>query len=156
VKIRKLSYRDFEGIYSLTSKIYDENPSATWFFRRPSREEIEALVGYKLTKIKDKEAVDYVAIYKDRVVGECEIIKDSNNNGWLGIIIKKGFRNKGLGKRLLRMAVAGAREIGIESIFAEVAYENRAIGFFKKNGFEVRGIENREKGKIVLLELVKK
>jgi len=156
VKIRKLSYRDFDGLFELISEIYDENPSATWFAQKPSIEEVEALLGYKLAKIEDKDAVDYVALEKDIVVGECEIIKDESNNGWLGIIVKKGFRGKGLGGILLKKCIQAARRLGIENVFAEVAATNSAIEFFKKKGFEIKSLEDKEGKSIVLLQLVKK
>jgi N-acetylglutamate synthase-like GNAT family acetyltransferase len=155
VKIRKLSYRDFNGLFELINEIYDENPSATWFAQKPSMEEVEALLGYKLAKLEDKDAVDYVALENDTVVGECEIIKDESNNGWLGIIVKKGFRGKGLGSTLLKKCIREAKRLGIESIFAEVASTNSAIEFFKKKGFEIKSLEDREGKRIVLLQLKK-
>jgi ribosomal protein S18 acetylase RimI-like enzyme len=155
VKIRKLSYRDFNDLFELISEIYDENPSATWFAQKPNIEEVEALLGYKLAKIEDRDAVDYVALEKDIIVGECEIIKDGSNNGWLGIIVKKGFRGKGIGSILLRKCIRAARRIGIENVFAEVATTNSAIEFFKKNGFEIKSLEDKEGKSIVLLQLKK-
>jgi len=155
VKIRKLSYRDFNDLFELISEIYDENPSATWFVQKPNIEEVEALLGYKLAKIEDRDAVDYVALENDTVVGECEIIKDVSNNGWLGIIVKKGFRGKGIGSILLRKCIRAARKLGIENVFAEVAATNSAIGFFKKNGFEIKSLEDKEGKSIVLLQLKK-
>jgi len=156
VKIRKLSYRDFDGLFELISEIYDENPYATWFAQKPNIEEVEALLGYKLARLEDKDAVDYVALEKDIIVGECEIIKDESNNGWLGIIVKKGFRGKGLGSILLKKCIRAARRLGIENVFAEVAAANSAIEFFKKNGFEIKSLEDKEGKSIVLLQLVKK
>ncbi|MFP3215339.1 MAG: GNAT family N-acetyltransferase [Candidatus Micrarchaeota archaeon] len=155
MKIRKLSYRDFNSLFELINEIYDENPSATWFAQKPSMEEVEALLGYKLAKLKDKDAVDYVALENDTVVGECEIIKDESNNGWLGIIVKKGFRGRGLGSTLLKKCIPEAKRLGIENIFAEVASTNSAIEFFKKNGFEIKSLEDREDKHIVLLQLKK-
>jgi len=155
VKIRKPSYRDFNSLFALINEIYDENPSATWFAQKPSIEEVEALLGYKLAKLEDKDAVDYVALENDTVVGECEIIKDESNNGWLGIIVKKGFRGKGLGSTLLKKCIREAKRLGIENIFAEVALTNSAIEFFKKNGFEIKSLEDREGKRIVLLQLKK-
>jgi len=155
VKIRKPSYRDFNSLFELINEIYDENPSATWFAQKPSIEEVEALLGYKLAKLEDKDAVDYVALENDTVVGECEIIKDESNNGWLGIIVKKGFRGKGLGSTLLKKCIREAKRLGIENIFAEVALTNSAIEFFKKNGFEIKSLEDREGKRIVLLQLKK-
>jgi acetyltransferase len=156
VKIRKLSYRDLDGLFELISEIYDENPYATWFAQKPNIEEVEALLGYKLARLEDKDAVDYVALEKDIIVGECEIIKDESNNGWLGIIVKKGFRGKGLGSILLKKCIRAARRLGIENVFAEVAATNSAIEFFKKNGFEMKSLEDKEGKSIVLLQLVKK
>ena len=155
MKIRKLSYRDFNDLFELISEIYDENPSATWFVQKPNIEEVEALLGYKLAKIEDRDAVDYVALENDIVVGECEIIKDGSNNGWLGIIVKKGFRGKGIGSILLRKCIRAARKLGIENVFAEVATTNSAIEFFKKNGFEIKSLEDKEGKSIVLLQLKK-
>jgi len=155
VKIRKPSYRDFDGLFELISEIYDENPYATWFAQKPNIEEVGALLGYKLAKLEDKDAVDYVALEKDIIVGECEIIKDGSNNGWLGIIVKKGFRGKGIGSILLRKCIRAARKLGIENVFAEVATTNSAIEFFKKNGFEIKSLEDKEGKSIVLLQLKK-
>lgn len=148
-----MSYKHFEGLFELISKIYDENPSATWFTSKPSREIVEALLAYKLAKIKDNDAVDYVALEDEKVIGECEIIKDKQGNGWVGIMVDKDFRKRRIGSALLKRCIKNAKKIGIKRVFAEVACSNSAVEFFKKNNFEVRGIENREKGRIVLLEL---
>jgi len=135
--------------------MYDEIRMQRGLRKNRNIEEVEALLGYKLAKIEDKDAVDYVALENDIIVGECEIIKDESNNGWLGIIVKKGFRGKGLGSILLKKCIQAARRLGIENVFAEVATTNSAIEFFKKNGFEIKSLEDKEGKSIVLLQLKK-
>ncbi|MGC8710685.1 MAG: GNAT family N-acetyltransferase [Candidatus Micrarchaeia archaeon] len=158
MEIKELEASDLAGIFSLITDIYDENPMATWFSSRPTVEMIESLLGYKLIKITEKEAVDYVATEDNRVIGECEVIKDQYSNGWLGIIVSAAFRSNGIGKKLLGKAIDRAKIIGIKNLFAEVARNNSAINFFLKNGFTVRGFENKDIEKaidngIILLEM---
>ncbi|MGC8776838.1 MAG: GNAT family N-acetyltransferase [Candidatus Micrarchaeia archaeon] len=153
MELKKLDYTHAFGLFQLIKEIYEENPNATWFKSRPSWEMVEALIGYKIVKMKDKEVVDYVALEDGSVVGECEIVKDESGNGWVGIIVKDGFRNQGIGGAMLRKSIKSARRIGVKKIFAEVAQSNSAVEFFKKMGFKARGIENKDRKKIVLLEL---
>jgi len=151
VHIRKIGYRYFEGIYKLVQEIYDENPFATWFYERPSREVLEAIVATKIIKVKENEAIDYLAINRGEIIGECEIIKDQLNRGWLGILVKKDYRGKKVGSKLFEKCIKESKRLGIKELLAEVYYDNSAIDFFKKKGFEIKGIEETQKGKIVLL-----
>lgn len=159
MEIKELDASDLGGIFSLITEIYDENPMATWFTSKPTIEVIEALIGYKLVKMRDKDAVDYVALEGNNVIGECEVIKDQYSNGWVGIIVSKRQRSSGIGRKLLHEAIAGAKTIGIKTLFAEVARSNNAINFFISNGFTIRGFENKDLDKggnsdsIIILEM---
>ena len=90
-------------------------------------------------------------------MGECEVIKISNDDAKIGIIVGKDYRKHGTGKMLVEAALKDAKKIGVKTVIAEVAEENpNALMFFVKNGFVESGrsgIIEKEDGKHKVIEL---
>ena len=142
--IRALEDRDFEALARFISEIYSEYPDATWFDSAPSRDTLSDLFLSKLSSMRNHGLIDTVAIENDSVEGECEIVRFPNGTGYVGIIIAKGHRRKGLGSTLLKVSEMLASETGTDTLYAEVSEGNApARAFFGRSGFEEVGVAQR-------------
>jgi len=86
----------------------------------------------------------YVALDGDRVVGWCEIRRETlpgrEHCGTLGVGVRRGFRGAGLGRRLIETAIATAWQRGFERIELWVRSPNSlAIRLYEKLGFVEEG-----------------
>ncbi|MDI6655777.1 MAG: ribosomal protein S18-alanine N-acetyltransferase [Candidatus Hydrothermarchaeota archaeon] len=83
----------------------------------------------------------FVAEENGAVVGYV-ISRMVNRSGHvLAIAVDPRHRNRGLGRALMNAVTERLREFGMKDIYLEVRISNTAaINFYKKLGFEVRGI----------------
>lgn len=87
----------------------------------------------------------FVAVTDDGVVGWCDIRRHDRpshaHRGTLGMGIIPGYRDKGLGTRLISATLDAARELGLHRIELDVHADNlRAIALYEKVGFVHEGI----------------
>ena len=62
--------------------------------------------------------------------------------GVLGMGLLPQFRRQGLGGRLIRQALAAAREFGLRRVELTVREDNtNAIALYRKVGFEIEGVQ---------------
>jgi ribosomal protein S18 acetylase RimI-like enzyme len=88
----------------------------------------------------------------ERIVGIAVIRKiDQNSVELAGIIVQEDAKGKGIGTKLLKMAIDSAKELGFRTVHVKTETNNRnAISFYKKNGFIDEGLgEENVEGKIV-------
>lgn len=89
------------------------------------------------------------AYFKDEMVGVVYLYGGNRIRNYhsttLGIGVLKSYENIGIGKKLMQDAIDYAYKSDvIGKINVQVIKENtRAISFYKKNGFEVEGVEKR-------------
>lgn len=86
-----------------------------------------------------------VAVVGGEVVGWCDIRRHSRptaaHRGTLGMGIIPGYRDKGLGTRLISATLEAARELGLHRVELDVHADNpRAIALYEKVGFVREGI----------------
>jgi len=86
----------------------------------------------------------YVALDAERVIGWCEIRRESlpgrEHSASLGIGVRKSYRGAGLGRRLIDAAIADAWRRGLARIELWVRSPNvAAIGLYEKVGFVLEG-----------------
>jgi RimJ/RimL family protein N-acetyltransferase len=86
-----------------------------------------------------------VAVVSGQVVGWCDIRRHPQPThahcGTLGMGIIPGYRDKGLGTRLIRAAIGQARERGFHRVELHVHADNpRAIALYEKVGFVREGV----------------
>jgi len=104
-------------------------------------ENVEAFV----KNIIIKKYPQYIAIENKEVIGWCDILPKElegfSHVGRLGMGLKKSYRNKGIGKRLIEKTIEHAKAIGLEKVELEVFESNKiAIGFYNKYGFKEEGL----------------
>lgn len=87
----------------------------------------------------------YVALNDDEVIGWCDIRRSERpshaHRGTLGMGIVDGYRDRGLGRRLITATLDAARAIGLRRVELDVhANNSRAIALYEKVGFQREGL----------------
>lgn len=109
---------------------------------------VDAIVR-QMRSLRTTGGVQYVALTcEDRVVGWCDITRHAreveSHAGSLGMGLLCAYRGRGLGRRLAEMAIAEARETGIERIELGVyASNDAAVALYEKLGFVTEGIKRQ-------------
>ena len=90
----------------------------------------------------------FVAEADGRIVGWCDIgvmsRPGTSHCGVLGMGLLPEWRGKGLGRRLMELALAKAAAIGLERVQLDVYVDNvRAIALYERMGFEREGKRRR-------------
>ncbi len=138
--VRELGADDLARLLEFVIDAYNEYPQAMWFDTEPSAEEIERVFYSKMKGIASGALVDIVADDKGTLIGECEIARIAHDSGVIGIIVRHGYRGKGIGTRLLKEAMGLAGGIGMRKFSAEIDEGNKkALKFFVANGFAPEG-----------------
>ena len=88
----------------------------------------------------------FLALEDNQVIGWCDIMPNKTPGfqhvGALGMGVLPNFRDKGIGKALLKITLAKAKENGIEKIELEVFESNApAIHLYDTFGFQKEGIK---------------
>lgn len=108
--------------------------------RKPGIKEEEAWLKDKLNGIRRREQVTLTAWDGGKLVGSCEAAKGrfkDESNVSIGISVRKAYRGRGLGERLLRSTIILARQrLRPRNIFLHVSAPNKpAMSLYKKVGF---------------------
>lgn len=87
----------------------------------------------------------FVALDGETVVGWCDIRRSERpsqaHRGTLGMGIIPGYRDHGLGRRLITTTLGQARAIGLHRVELDVHADNpRAIALYEKVGFVREGV----------------
>ena len=90
----------------------------------------------------------FIAVEGDRVIGWCDILpmkmEGFTHSGELGMGVCREYRRQGIGRRLLRAAIAAAGEIGLERVELEVFASNTpAVWLYESEGFKIEGIKKK-------------
>lgn len=101
-----------------------------------------------LAFVRDNIAVGHphmVAVVDGKVVGWCDIRRATRDAqahcGVLGMGIVPGYRDRGLGRRLITAALDAARAAGLHRVELNAHADNlRAIALYERVGFEHEGI----------------
>ncbi len=92
----------------------------------------------------------FVAVDGERVVGWCDVQHETipvyKHECMLGMGVLEAYRGHGLGERLIRATLEGARAAGFERVSLSVYAKNtRALELYRKVGFVVEGTRVRGK-----------
>ena len=108
------------------------------------------LINHEMEKNVVMVAVDITnGEVKEKVVGQCVIEhltwEAAEYVGELGIIIRKGYRNIGIGKELILSAIQDAKSKGFNKINLAVFHTNlNAIHLYEKLGFKRVGLRYKQ------------
>jgi ribosomal protein S18 acetylase RimI-like enzyme len=96
----------------------------------------------------ENDTPQFLALDDDQVIGWCDVMPKMSDGfqhvGTLGMGVLLNFRDKGIGRALLKKTLAKVKENGIEKIELEVFESNApAIHLYDTFGFQREGIKNR-------------
>jgi RimJ/RimL family protein N-acetyltransferase len=147
--IRDLAWMDFPAITDIYYSLYQEvveNPDLgiTLFANRPSLGEEAEWFARLVHRVDERNSVAVVAEEDGKAVGLCTIDRrgpaaELGHIGVLGIMVAKSFRGRGLGRELLREAIArsaGRFELLELTVFTS---NTHARGLYRSVGFRPWG-----------------
>ncbi|CAM3547183.1 GNAT family N-acetyltransferase [Parendozoicomonas haliclonae] len=139
MKIRRIKSADKESFIKLWDTIYAEG---CYLQKPPPSDDIIERV---IHKVEERTLPNFVAVDNHRVVANVEVFPGSMSGierehadqiGILGIQIHQNYREQGLGRKLMRMALDDSRRHGFKEIELHVFSSNqRAINLYQSLGF---------------------
>ncbi|MEM2106081.1 MAG: GNAT family protein [Candidatus Bathyarchaeia archaeon] len=142
VVLRAPSWEDLDDLLELINSLVEEGADILRTERVSREEEIDWL-SKVLASVEKGEAFYLVAEVDGKVVASSDIHKHSGfarHVGVLGIIVKDGFRDVGIGTEMMNALSEKAREMGLKVLTLSVFASNkRAIHVYEKVGFAVTG-----------------
>ena len=143
VVLRTPKWEDLDDLLELINSLVDEKANISRTKKVSREEEIDWLSGV-LSRLEKDETFYLVADVDGKVVGTSELNRRSGGYeghvGVIGIAIKKGFRDAGIGTEMLKALIDQARTMGLKVItLSAFATNKRAIHVYEKVGFVQTG-----------------
>jgi len=149
--IRHLKKSDVEGVWNNFNEVIDEGLYLPDLF--PVRTQLEKESWYQYIK-KENEICIIAENPKLKppfnIIGQCEI----SNSDWdaaahvgiLGIIVKKNYRDFGIGRELIQIALEESKKLNNKEkiILSCFSTNERAIYLYKKLGFKIVGTRTKQ------------
>jgi len=144
VILRTPRWEDLDDLLDFYNSLVDEGVDITDLpTEKVTREEETSWLGRRLADIENDRIIGIVAEVDERVVANSEVERKSGimgHVGKLGILIKAGFRDIGIGTEMMKALIAESRRMGLKVLVLDVfASNNRARHLYKKVGFEETG-----------------
>ncbi len=150
MEIRELRRGDVPSLSRLIADVQRELPEAMNFAGAPDPERISESVEWKLEAVRSGDMADLVAMEGGEVVADCEVLRHGTE-GTVGIIVRRGFRGRGIGEALVERCASKARGLGVRIVRARVMESNaRAVSFFERLGFEKRTGVSGDAGAVLM------
>ena len=134
---------DLDDLLELINSIVDEGADIKIDEKKTREEEIDWLSGV-MARMEKGKAITVVAEVDGKVVASSEIIRGGfrceSHLGNLGIIIRSGYRDMGIGTEMMKALLEQARMMGLKIVTLSAFSTNgRAIHVYEKVGFEETG-----------------
>lgn len=135
--IRKASPSDAKGIITCMQGVMDEKVYLVGeYYLLTERGEQD--------RIRNPEDLTLVCESGSRVVGvltfQRGMHKKSRHTAILGIAISKGFRHRGIGTKMMEIALSWGKKAGVKKVNLEVFSSNvNAVNAYMKLGFQIEG-----------------
>jgi ribosomal-protein-alanine N-acetyltransferase len=128
IKFSSLSRENVIAVHRIENEIF------------PSPWSMESFIG----EINNEAANYIVMTHDDEVIGYGGMWKVLDEGHITNIAVTKSFQGKGLGRALVEEMIDMAEKLGIKHVTLEVRVSNeKAIGLYKKLGFEIAGTRKR-------------
>ncbi|MFX1388927.1 MAG: GNAT family N-acetyltransferase [Promethearchaeota archaeon] len=142
---------DVDGVWNNFNEVIEEGIYLPVFF--PVRSQLEKDAWFH-NLIKEKE-ICIVAENKDlkapyNIIGQCEVLNSNwdaaQHVGVLGIIIKNKYRDLGIGKNLIDMAIRESKKLNNKEkiILSCFSTNERALHLYQQIGFKTVGIRKKQ------------
>ena len=138
VTLRAPQWSDLDDMLDFINSLVEENVDILVDTKYTREAEVDWLAG-KLSALENERVIAVVAEVDGRFVGQTEIspkMGRSRHVGVLGISLKAGYRDAGIGTELMREAESQAPRLGIEIITLDVFVSNaRGRHLYEKMGY---------------------
>jgi len=145
ITIRTLKRGDLDALLRFAAIISKEkatNPSLgiVSLDHRPTRREEKEFLGSIIKGVRERNVVSLAAFSGREIVGHADVWrrkpKDVRHTGVFGIIIRDGYRDVGIGERLMREVLNQSRRLGVWLVELTVfSFNDRAIHVYERMGF---------------------
>lgn len=152
--IRDLRWSDLNDVVETYLSIYDEvneNPGLglILYLNRPTLNDEIKWFSNRFIEVQSGEVVMKMAEVNSRVVGWCDIVPARANSevshvGILGILVRKEYRNNGIGSALLAAALSAGRNKFSKVQLGVFSGNAAAIHIYEKAGFKAIGYSPRQ------------
>ena len=147
VTLRAPKWSDLDDMLEFINSLVEEGANILVNTKQTRESEIEWLARLLTSLEKDKQVV-VVAEVDGRFVGQTEVTPKggrSRHVGSIGIALKDGYRDVGIGSELMREAETHSRRLGLEILQLEVfASNDKARHVYEKAGYRETGRWPRE------------
>lgn len=151
VILRHIKKTDIDGIWRNFNNVLEEGTYLPVF--TPVKTEIEKNSWYDT--IKREHEICIVAEITDRksplnIIGQCEISnlewEAATHVGSLGIIVSEKYRDLGVGKNLIDIAIRESKKLNNKEKIILSCFSNngRALHLYEKIGFKVVGVRKKQ------------
>jgi len=142
VILRTPKWEDLDDLVEFINSLVEEGADIA-LSQKVSRGEEAEWLGKRLVLLDRDEELSLVAEVDGKVVANSEITRRagySRHVGGLGIAIKNGYRDVGIGTEMLKTLVSQAEAMGLTMLTLTVFSANRrAVHVYEKVGFEETG-----------------
>jgi RimJ/RimL family protein N-acetyltransferase len=142
VILRTPRWEDLDDFFELINSLVEEGAEIL-MNQKVTRDEEADWLGRKLADVEKDNEFCLAAEVNGSVVANSSLRKKSGYSshvGSLGVIIKKGFRDVGIGTEMLKALISRAETIGLEILTLSVFSSNeRAFHVYEKVGFKEVG-----------------
>ncbi len=142
VVLRTPRWEDLDDLTEFINSLVDERVDIATD-QKATREQEADWLGRRLASLEKGEQFSLIAEVDGKVVANSEITKRegySKHVGGLGIAIKKGYRDIGIGTGMLKTLLSQAEKMGLKIVLLNVFSTNeRAIHVYEKAGFKQTG-----------------
>jgi len=143
VILRTLQRADLDDCIELINSLVEEGADIVKNKKVTLEEEAEWLNG-ALSQMEQGEKIYVVAETDGKVIGNSEIGRRlygyDSHVGVMGIAIKKGFRDVGIGTEMMKALITQGQKMGLRILMLSAFESNkRAIHVYEKLGFKKRG-----------------
>lgn len=143
VILRTPRWEDLDDLVELINSLVEEGVEIEFETKKTRDEEVDWL-SRAIAQLEKDEALYIVAEVDGRVVASSGITKRrfhcENHVGDLGILIKSGYRDVGIGSKMMKTLIDQADVMGLKILTLTVFATNmRAIHVYEKVGFKETG-----------------
>ena len=143
VVLRTPSWNDLDDLLELINSLVEERADII-VDQKLTREEETDWLSERLARLEKDEDLYLVAEVNGRVIGSSELAGKTSGHdrhlGRIGIILKEGFRDLGIGTEMMKTLVEQARARGLKIVtLGAYATNERAHHVYRKIGFKEVG-----------------
>jgi len=142
VVLRTPTFEDLDDLLELINSLVEERAEIIVDRIMTKEQEAEWLAGL-LASLERDEVLYLAAETGGRVVASCDLHRGKGSEahvGVVGIVVKKGFRDLGIGSEMLRALIEYGEKVGLRLLVLSVFATNmRAVHVYEKAGFFVTG-----------------